>query len=252
VEPKALARATSEVHRAGLAALLKGKSESEILALGTECETARRERDREFRERRSLQPDASAETGSEAGPDGSDGTGDADPNETSATPADLDKLSTVLSEELGEEAARLVTETLASLKAENGELRGQLNAVEQERQLAPKREAANKVLDGLVQRHPDLSNPESRAAVLAKAEGLPALNKDKYDAIPQGPERLAAILEDAALLHFGPGAGTSAKRKVADPPASTSIETPDALPTSQKQAIDIGFEKAWKKARMRG
>lgn len=232
VSPKDLAKAIDDIHRAGLSALVKGKSDSYLLELGRECDTNKRQRDRESTERQNQERDASGQSLGEAAssdsasPDGDGGTAVEDP------PAEPSIDLTPLAEEFGEDVARPLADLVSSLdalKRDNADLRKTLNDQETARQRAPVEEATAKALDGMTAYADDLSKPEARAALVKTADALVDANRAKYEALPL-EEQAAAALQDAALVHFGVRAKPEppAERRIAKPPGSSSNQTPEA------------------------
>lgn len=248
-DPKELAKALDDIRRSGLKdADLSGKSEEYILELGRECDTLKRQRDRERTERQNQEREAVGQSPSDAASDEPSGEADTPPQGATDTPATPEVDFTPLVEEFGEEAARPVIDALESMKRENAALQAKFDAQEQERQLAPVLEQANEALDGMVGNHPDLSKPEIRTKVLESADRLGAAYTDKYGALPK-EEQLAAVLQDAVNLELGPGieSGKAKPRNKAEAPAANSNDVPRTPPGTQREVISEGFDRAWRK-----
>lgn len=237
-----LADALDEIRRSGLPpASLKGKSEAQILALGTELSTKRRQRDREYLERQNRESEGQQ---TDPAPDEAEPTDGAEGEADAGNPGEAgDEQFTALVDELGEEAARPIIERLQAAS----KMQAKLDALEQERQLAPVIEAANKVLDGLGDSFPALSNPESRDQVIQAADKLGAAFADKYNAMPES-ERLDSVLHDAAVQVLGePVNAAPTQRRIADAAAATTSDVPQARPGSLDEVLDAGFNRAWEK-----
>jgi len=241
-----LADALDEIRRSGLPpASLKGKSEAQILALGTELSTKRRQRDREYLERQNRESEGQQ---TDPAPDEAEPTDGAEGEADAGNPGEAgDEQFTALVDELGEEAARPLIDRLQAADRRVAEMQAKLDAREQERQLAPVIEAANKVLDGLGDSFPALSNPESRDQVIQAADKLGAAFADKYSALPES-ERLDSVLRDAAVQVLGePVNAAPTQRRIADAAAATTSDVPQARPGSLDEVLDAGFNRAWEK-----
>lgn len=254
--PKELAKALDDIRRSGLKDVdLNGKSEEYILEFGRECDTLKRQRDRERTERQNQEREAGGQSPSEAASSEPKATDDDDATVKEDPPADPEVDFTPLVEEFGEEAARPVIDALAAMKRENADLKAKFEGQEQERQLAPILKRANETMDGMAQTRPDLSKPESRDALLADVDKLSVQFKDKYDALPE-EERMAAVFEDAAQLRFGAAEESNEtpaqEKRIASPPSSDSTDVPDSPPRNRLDSFNRGFDKAWDKHKGRG
>ncbi len=235
-----LADAADEVRRAGLPPdVLKGKSEDQILALGQDLSTKRRQRDREHSERQNRE---SSEGNSAEAPEDSSkalagAEGEDEGNPDAKDEEDLAKLEL----DLGEDAARLVIEQRRELR----ELKSRLEQSEVERQATVMRQLTDRELDGLGTQFPALSNPESREKVIERAVKLGQVDEGKYMGLPEG-ERLPAILKDAALLEFGAPQVAPAPHRVAEPATATATQVQSA-PGTPREHFDSTFDKNYAK-----
>ena len=242
VDSMTVLEAIAETKRVGLPPeSLKGKSEAEIISMGQEASTIRRQSDRDHLERQKREREASAQPASDSTPETTTAPdGDGVGSDDGTTEGGVDYTAVV--EELGEEAARPIIEALQKGASENEALRKQLEQRESERQLAPLRKQADAVMDGLAQTRPDLSKPESRAKLEQMATEITRINADKYAAM-KVEDRIEAALSDAASLIYG--GETSTKRRVAEAPGSNSNAVPLPDPTTKREMFDAGFDRAW-------
>jgi len=249
-DPKSMATAYDEIHRAGLDSLLAGKGEAEILAFGKELGVARAQRDREFSARQTQKPAHGGNLGAAVDPVDAEAPDCDGASAEAGSSAELPDF-TPLVEEFGEDAARPIIDAIEALSRDNAALRSRFEAQEQERQLAPVLKQAEMILDGLVRSHQDLSKPESREKVIVAANKLALAYPEKYGALPIGEERLSAILKDAALLELGPATSSekpATPRRKAQAPAGNSNRTT----TPKGSTLNDGFDRAWEKNFGRG
>lgn len=163
-DPVKLADAIDEIRRAGLEPnAFKGKSEGELIALGVELNTRRRQRDREYQEAQGHSKEAG--TDGHTSKDAAKPDAPLAPEPNGLDPAKLDEMLTPFVEAYGEEAAPVV-DLLKSVVAQNAQMAARLEADAQARQLAPIEQAVNEELAG----KDDLSNPDAREEFLRKAE----------------------------------------------------------------------------------
>lgn len=233
-DPVKLANAMDEIRRAGLEpSAFKGKSEGELLALGVELETRRRQRDREWQAAQG-QSSESVASGQQQG--GEARTGDA--TATAATEAqspDLDAALTPFVEEFGEAADPVVT-LLKALHADNAALKSQLQAEARARQLAP----LEKVIEEELAGNEVLSNPDKRDAFLKMAQA-----KAELDGLSDtDPVELMRKAIRNALPSEAASAQT-AKVKT-PPPASGDTSRSTYEPKTKAESRSLAFDKWWR------
>lgn len=228
-DPGKLADAMDEISRARLEPdAFKGKSESELIALGVELNTRRRQRDREWQEAQGHSKDDGAKGQT---PGDTAQAPDSSAKETpSLDPAKLDEILNPFVEEFGEEAAPVVT-LLKSLAQQNAALEARLNADVQARQLAPLEQAIKEETAG----NEALSNPEKLDKFLVMARA-----KAEFDGIDLGTDQIEAarrVIRNA--LPASQGAPAPLQRVNTVAPAGTR-----SAPTSKKEADP--FAETWK------
>ena len=197
-----LARAYNEVNRAGVSqAILAGKSEDEILALGDSLGKARADREREYQESLNRSASDSAEAGKAEGGES--------PAKDEPTPEALAAASTALIEEYGEEGARphiaLLEQQVEANKAQAkaiADLNARLDAEAQARQLAPLNEKIDAKWSEMGETRPALSEPGVRERVEALAQQIHAADEDSYKG-KDPTEWMPEVLERAADTLFG-------------------------------------------------
>jgi len=181
-DPVKLADALDEIKRAGLKPeAFKGKSEGELIALGVELNTRRRQRDREWQEAQgqSSETKATGEQPSATSP--AETTAKATPESQAAPLLDLDKTLTPVFEDLSEEAAQSLKSVLGSIMSQNAALQARLDQEDQARQLAPIVKAADTALAGLGLAPEVLSNPDKRESLLGLASQIRQQNPEAFD-----------------------------------------------------------------------
>ncbi len=226
-----LADAADEIRRSGLPpAVLKGKSEDQLIALGQDLSTKRRDRDREHTARQTQETNEgspSATPDEAAKPVGAGGEAEAG-NPTEAEEAEE---FAELELDLGEKAARLVLDSRreARAAAQRAEALAQrFEQSEQERQASAVSEQTDKVLDGLGSEYPDLSkSKEKREAVIARAVELSQASQERYMGLPEA-DRLPTILKEAVLLELGTPSGPPPTRRTVAPAAADVAGTHEA------------------------
>lgn len=230
-DPVAYADAIDEIRRAGLEPdAFKGKSEGEVIALGSELNTRRRQRDREWQSSQGQSKDE--------GQNGQD-SGDAAQTEQPAAqaapvlePDELDATLTPFVEEFGEEAAP-VADLLRKLAQQNAALQSRLSQDEQARQLAPIEQAINEELSGS-----DLSHPDARDKFLNYAKA-----KADLDGIEAAPGESQADFIRKVIRNANGGEGArreqATKVRTGKPATSTSGNTPSAPKTREEKLQGI-------------
>jgi hypothetical protein len=182
LDPVKLADAMDEIKRAGLEPnAFKGKSEGELIALGVELNTRRRQRDREWQEAQgqSSETKATGEHSSATGP--AETKAKATPESKAAPLIDLEKELTPVFEDLSEEAAQSLKSVLGSIVSQNAALQARLDQEDQARQLAPIVKAADTALAGLGLAPEVLSNPDKRESLLGLASQIRQQNPEAFD-----------------------------------------------------------------------
>jgi len=232
----ALMRAMDEINRARIpSAILDGKSEDELLAIGKQAALDRAQRDREWHERQTQGRETSAGTAEEEGPAGELDTGGTEESDEAETPFDLDAVRTALVEEYGEEAARPHIQALEAQEAHMKRLEASLEEERQARQLEPLNRKIEEVWEGLAVDRPALSEPETRQKVEVLAQQLHELEPDLYkDKTPE--EWIPIVLERAATTILGPlPTPASPRRRSHAQPTAPSARSKDRPLTADER-----------------
>lgn len=221
-DPVKLADAMDEIKRAGLEPnAFKGKSEGELLALGVELNTRRRQRDREWQEAQGQSSDAKA-TGQASRDTSPESTkAKATPEAKSAPLLDLETALTPVFEDLSEEAAQSLKSFLGSLVSQNAALTARLDQEEQARQLAPIEKALDEAVAGQV----DLSNPEARAKFEAFAKAKAELDGLSPNAGESAADYIRRVVQNALPANGERAQAT--KVRTTTPAVAKTKGTPD-------------------------
>ena len=230
-DPVAYADAIDEIKRAGLEpAAFKGKSEGEVIAIGVELNTRRRQRDREW--------NSSQGQSKDNGQDGQD-SGDAAQVEKPLAeaipvldPAKLDETLTPFVEEFGEEAAP-VADLLKTLAKQNAALQSRLAQDEQARQLAPLEQVIQEELSGS-----DLSNPDARDKFLAFAKAKAVMDGVDVEQGETPADYMRRVIRHAKG-DAKPEREQATKVRTGKPAAATSGDTPSTPKTRDERLQDI-------------
>ena len=211
-----------EIKRAGLEPnAFKGKSEGELLALGVELNTRRRQRDREWQEAQGQSSDAKA-TGQASRDTSPESTkAKATPEAKPAPLLDLETALTPVFEDLSEEAAQSLKSFLGSLVSQNAALTARLDQEEQARQLAPIEKALDEAVAGQV----DLSNPEARAKFEAFAKAKAELDGVSPNAGESAADYIRRVVQNALPANGERAQAT--KVRTTTPAVAKTKGTPD-------------------------
>jgi hypothetical protein len=239
-DPVKLADAMDEIKRAGLEPnAFKGKSEGELLALGVELNTRRRQRDREWQDAQGQSSDAKA-TGQASRDTSPESTkAKATPEAKSAPLLDLETALTPVFEDLSEEAAQSLKSFLGSLVSQNAALTARLDQEEQARQLAPIEKALDEAVAGQV----DLSNPEARAKFEAFAKAKAELDGLSPNAGESAADYIRRVVQNALPAN---GEQAQYKRRVTETgPEAGRGRVPARKPATLREAIMVAGDKAF-------
>lgn len=239
-DPVKLADAMDEIKRAGLEPnAFKGKSEGELLALGVELNTRRRQRDREWQDAQGQSSDAKA-TGQASRDTSPESTkAKATPEAKSAPLLDLETALTPVFEDLSEEAAQSLKSFLGSLVSQNAALTARLDQEEQARQLAPIEKAVDEAVAGQV----DLSNPEARAKFEAFAKAKAELDGLSPNAGESAADYIRRVVQNALPAN---GEQAQYKRRVTETgPEAGRGRVPARKPATLREAIMVAGDKAF-------
>lgn len=241
---EAIEASMSELRRHGLTPdAFKGKSEGAlIVAMGEALMTARREQDRRLQELREAQGDSTPP----ADPDQGDEAENRDSGRAQATPpetrpsVDLEAVSSVLADEMDEEAAQPILAAFTALAEQNAQLVQRFEAQEQERQAAP----VNRAIDEELAGDESLSNPDKREAFLAMAQAKASL--DGLEVKPgETPDAFARRVIRNALPKSEEEAPPSKRRVTEKAPEVGRGRVPARKPRTLREVIQEAGDKAF-------
>lgn len=227
--------------------IIESKSDDELLALGQEFSTLKRQDDREYSLRQNRESSESTQASAPEKLPGDVGASEEGDKGNPEDEVDEAEELAALELELGEEAARLVLESRKAARAADKRvdaIEARLQSETVERQAAAVKVQVDRALDGLGDEFPDLSKSDDvRQAVIDRAAQLAKADPNRYGEDPEKSVR--AVLRDAAILEIGPPERRQPTR-TSKPPATQASGSED----SEKGKGQVGrraFDRLYRK-----